>query len=169
MISGILQAAWLFMVMVLVSPGFGQQSSKTKEFVGEGAIIAFQKMNRCPSCKRSNELGTRVEFWIVRIDRWTEEAARNEPYILVQYKLYERGLSDREINGKQLKFALRERRDDEHSDCLGMVPVGDKQPYTMRPAELSDYEPTKQGKLDQLPSLQSLPCLIAEDPPVVIE
>ena len=85
-------------------------SQGPKEIVGEGVIVAFQKANRCASCVPAPELGTRVEFWIVRVDSWVASMARPDKYILVKYKLYERGLSDEEINSDRLRFALREPR-----------------------------------------------------------
>jgi len=99
---------------------------------------------------------THAEFWIVRIDRWTNEVEplKEKKYFRVQYDLYERGLTDCEINAPKLRIKLREPRENEHTDCMG----------TRR--EPSDYVRTTSGQLDNLPSLDSLPCFIAHQPPV---
>lgn len=157
------------MTMVLCCSVFSQDQSKAKKIVGEGAIVAFQKGSRCPSCESSRGLGTFVEFWIVRVDQWIDGVARGEKYIRVEYNLYERGLSDKEINSGKLQFTFRERREDERTDCIGEIRSGSEPPFEWRKADLPDYKRTKPGRLDQIPSLQSLPCLIADDPPVVIE
>ena len=161
-------AALVFMFLALFCPVFSQDQPKAKKIIGEGAIVAFQKGSRCPSCESSRGLGTFVEFWIVRVDQWIEGVARGEKYIRVEYNLYERGLSDKEINSSKLRFTFRERRETERADCIGEIRSGSEPPFEWRKADLPDYERTKPGRLDQIPSLQSLPCLIADDPPVVI-
>jgi len=74
----------------------------------------------------------------------------------VQYDLYERGLTDCEINATNLRIKLRERRENEHTDCLGSK------------REPSDYVRTTPGQLDSIPPLDSLPSLIADQAPIVI-
>ena len=113
-------------------------------------------------------LGTFAESWIVRIDRWEDDTRKDQKYLLVEFNLYERGLTDCEINAKRLKFRLRNRRENEHTDCTGSV-FTSSDSYETRSAELSDYERTEPGKADDLPPLKSLPCLIADKPPIVIE
>ncbi len=158
----------LIVPLLLTSGGFGQeQQSQAKEFVAEGFIVAFQKWTRHPVKPEPGGIATFVELWIVRIDQWPSGMARSEKYILVKYNLYERGLSDAEINSKKLRFTLRERREDEHTDCLGDVFEGS--PYKTRPARLSDYERTEPGRSEVIPPLESLPCLIADSPPVVVQ
>jgi len=161
-------AALVFMALVLFCPVFSQDQSKVKKIVGEGAIVAFQKGSRCSSCESSRGLGTFVEFWIVRVDQWIDGVARGEKYIAVEYNLYERGLSDKEINSGKLRFIFRERREDERTDCLGEIRAGEP-PFKWRKAQLADYERTKPGRLDEIPQLKLLPCLIADAPPAVIE
>jgi len=160
----------LIMPLLLTGWGFRQeQPSQAKEFVVEGSIVAIQKRTRHPVKPEPGGIGTFVELWIVRIDQWPSGMNRNEKYILVQYDLYERGLSDAEVNSKKLRFTLRERREDEHTDCLGTITEGNKSPYKRRPIGLSDYERMEPGKLDEIPPLESLPCLIADRPPVVAQ
>jgi|GEM_PF-1597145 len=164
--------ASIVIILIIVSLSMSkiiEAQSESKKIDAEGAIVAFQKGNRHRAKPETKDIGTYVEFWIIRIDRWADGVARDEKYILVEYKLYERGLSDSEINSGKLKFVLRERREDEHTDCMGTILVSDKPPYTTRPIELSDYERTEPGKFDNIPSLQSLPCLIADQPPVIIK
>ena len=162
-----LAIAAFVLVLVLCGLVFSEEQTKPKRIVGEGAIVAFQKSSRCSSCESSRGLGTRVEFWVVRVDQWLEGIARGERYILVEYNIYERGLSDKEINGDKLRFTFRERRENERTDCIGEVSSG-SEAVTWRKAELSDYKRTTPGELDNIPPLQSLPCLIADEPPVVI-
>lgn len=101
------------------------------------------------------------------MNQWLEGVARGEKYILVEYNIYERGLNDKEINGDKLRFTFRERRENERTDCIGEVSSGSEE-VAWRKAELSDYKRTTPGELDNIPPLQSLPCLIADEPPVVI-
>jgi len=162
-----LAIAAFVLALVLCGLVFSQEQTKPKKIVGEGAIVAFQKSSRCSSCESSRGLGTRVEFWVVRVDQWLEGVARGERYILVEYNIYERGLNDKEINGDKLRFTFRERRENERTDCIGEVSSGSEE-VAWRKAELSDYKRTTPGELDNIPALQSLPCLIADEPPVVI-
>jgi hypothetical protein len=146
------------LLLALSSTLLAQDQAEPKEFVGEGVVVAFQKYNRYPVTPRMGGVATFVEFWIVRIDKWTNEVEplKNKIYFRVQYDLYERGLTDCEINASRLRIKLRERREDEHTDCLGSR------------RELSDYVRTTPGQQDSIPPLESLPCLIAHQPPKVI-
>jgi hypothetical protein len=85
------------------------------------------------------------------------------PKPLKVYNLYERALTDCEINANRLRFTLRHRREDEHTDCLDFNPVRMSQR-----SQLSNYQLTTQGKADQIPPLLDLPCLIADHAPIVI-
>lgn len=137
---------------------FSQQQDTPKEFVGEGVVVAFQKNNRYPVMGPVRGVANFVEFWIVRIDRWTNEVEplKEKKYFRVEYNIYERGLTDCEINAPRLRFKLRDLRENEHTDCMG----------TQRGP--SDYERTTPGQRDDIPRLDSLPCLIADHPPIVI-
>ncbi|HYR77923.1 MAG TPA: hypothetical protein VEM96_19055 [Pyrinomonadaceae bacterium] len=160
--------SFVFIVLVLTCPVLSQDQPKPKETVGEGVVVAFQKKMRYPVKPYTRGLGTFAEFWIVRMDKWEDETRNDKKYLLVEFNLYERGLTDCEINAKKLQFTLRERRENEHTDCTGSTFKSSDSNET-RPAELSDYERTKPGKLEELPPLKSLPCLIADKPPIVIE
>ena len=163
---------WTVAVLMLLMPISGGSSAgqaKPIEMTGEGTIIAIRKGTRQIVKPKVKSIDTPVELWIVRMDSWTDNASRNGKYILIQYSLRERALSNDEINRERLRFTIRERRDDEHTDCLGTILVVDKMPYTTRRVGLSDYERTEPGKYETIPSLETLPCLIAEHPPVVIE
>ncbi len=135
-----------------------QQQDAPKEFVGEGVVVAFQKYNRHSVMGPVRGVANFVEFWIVRVDKWTNEVEplKEKKYFRVEYNIYERGLTDCEINAPRLRFKLRELRENEHTDCMG----------TRR--ESSDYVRTTPGQLDDIPPLDSLPCLIADQPPIVI-
>jgi hypothetical protein len=146
------------LTLVLCSTLFAQEQSEPKEFMGEGIVVAFQKYNRYPIMPHMRAPWIRVEYWIVRIDKWANdvEPLKEKQYFRVQYDLYERGLTDCEINATKLRIKLRERRENEHTDCYGAR------------RELSDYVRTTPGQQDSIPRLDSLPCLIAHQPPIVI-
>lgn len=154
---------------LLMSDAWSTGQTKPGRMMGEGVIIAIRKGTRHVVKPTAKSLENAAELWIVRMDNWTANASRNGKYILIQYSLRERGLSDDEINKPRLRFTLRDRREDEHTDCLGTILVVDKEPFTTRPVELSDYERTEPGKYEAVPPLATLPCFIAEHPPVVIE
>ncbi len=108
------------MIFLLLSrPVLGQAQIEKKQVSGEGIVVAFQGNGRHPSNPSSKGFATFAEYWIVRIDKWTEGTSKDLKYILVQFNLYERAVSDQEINSNKLRFSLRERLADEHTDCLG--------------------------------------------------
>ena len=152
------QLVAVLLTLALSSTLFAQEPAEPKEFVGEGIVVAFQKYNRYRAMPQGGGPWTFVEYWIVRIDRWTNEVEplKEKKYFRVQYDLYERGLTDCEINAPKLRIKLRERRENEHTDCLGIQQAP------------SDYVRTTPGEKDSIPRFDSLPCLIAHHPPVVI-
>jgi hypothetical protein len=160
--------------LVVFCTFFTSNAGSTKQaesvpLVGEGVILAIRKGTRQIVKPEAKSIDTPVELWIVRVDTWGSNVPRSDKYILLQYSLRERGLSDDVINRPRLRFTLRDRREDEHTDCLGTILVVDKKPYTTRRVELSDYERTVPGKYEAIPPIETLPCFIAEHPPVVIE
>lgn len=148
----------VLLTLALSSVLFDQKEAEPKEFVGEGVVVAFQKHNRYPVMPHMGGPWTHVEFWIVRIDKWANEVEplKEKKYFRVQYDLYERGLTDCEINAARLRIKLRELRENEHTDCMG----SERAP--------SDYVRTTPGQQDTIPPIESLPCLIAHQPPIVI-
>jgi hypothetical protein len=156
----------IFLLLFSVS---GQTQTAGTNISGEGVVVAFQKTSRHSVTPVRTGIGTFVEFWIVRIDKWTEGAAKDQKYILVEFMIHERAVSDSELNSDKLRFRLRERRADEHTDCLGSISVGSRRYAKFRQTRLSDYQRTKVGSADKIPPLTSLPCFIADEPPVVIE
>lgn len=146
------------LTLALSSTLFAQEQSKPKEFVGEGVVVAFLKATRYPVMGPVRGVAHFVEYWIVRINKWEDapESLKDKTYFRVEYNIYERGISEREINGTNLRFKLRERRENEHTDCYGLR------------REPADYLRTTPGQKDSLPPLDSLPCLIADRPPIVI-
>jgi hypothetical protein len=148
------------------SHSFSQYPVQSKDVRAEGVIVAFQKDNRYRVMPYTMGIATFVEFWIVRIDKWPYPAEKltDKKYVLVEYNLYERAVTDCEINAKQLRFTLRQRRDNEHTDCLAF----DRDTKSQR-SQLSEYELTTPGKGEQIPPLLELPCLMADHGPVVIE
>jgi len=148
----------LLLTLALPFTLFAQAQSEPKEFVGEGVVVAFLKSNRYPVMPPVRGIAHFVEFWVVRIDSWEDapERLKDQKYFRVEYNIYERGLTDCEINGANLRLNLRERRENEHTDCYGSR------------RELADYVRTTPGQKDSLPPLDLLPCLIADRPPTVI-
>jgi hypothetical protein len=148
----------LLLTLTFSSTLFAQEQAAPKEFVGEGIVVAFQKYNRYPVMGPVRGIANFAAFWVVRIDKWTneDEPLKEKKYFRLEYNIYERGLTDCEINALRLRFKLRELRENEHTDCMG----------TQR--EPSDYVRTTPGQLDDIPPLDSLPCLIADQPPIVI-
>lgn len=136
---------------------FAQEQSEPKEFAGEGVVVAFQKDHRYPMMGPVRGIAHFVEFWIVRINKWQDapESLKGNMYFRVEYNIYERGITDCEINAANLLFKLRERRENEHTDCYGSR------------REMSDYVRTTPGQKDSLPPLDSMPCLIADRPPII--
>jgi len=104
------------------------------------------------------------------VDRWNDEKFAGNKYILVKYQMYDRSLSESEIN-KKLKFILRERREHEQNqDCVGNVSYREGEKYFLRPTEFRDYELTESGKTEEIPTdFKMLPCFIVEKLPVVIK
>lgn len=160
----------LIMSLLFTSDVFGQQQSETKEFVGEGAVVAFQKSSRYPGYEGpSGGPDIRMELWAVRIDQWPDGIHTGDKYILLEVELYHRALSETEINSKRLRFRIREPREDENCDCIGTIYNIENGFSTRRPATFDDYERTEPGREDVIPPIRSLPCLITEHTPVVIK
>ena len=155
--------------LLSLSPVRGQAQTEKKQILGEGAVVAFMKNGRHPDNPSSKGTATFAEHWIVRIDKWAEGTSKNKKYILVEFLLSERAVSDNEINSEKLRFSLRPRRTDEYTDCLGRVIIGRRPSSKMRLARHSDYQRTKVGRADKIPFLKSLPCFIADQPPIVVE
>ncbi len=146
------------------------KAQKAPRYVAEGVIVAFQKNKRCSSCEGNTNIAIAIEHWIVRIDKWYDEKFDGNKYILVEYQMYDRSLRESEIN-KKLKFVLRERMEHEqYKDCVGEIAYKEGKVYFLRPAELSDYELTEPGKLENIPSdFKKLPCFIVDRLPKVLE
>jgi len=158
-------ASFLLVVMLLLSNTFAQIPVTSQHISAQGVIVAFQKSSRHRVMPYSGGIATPVELLIVRIDQWPDnaETLSNQKIILVKYSLYERNLTDCDINAKKLLFTFRQKREDEHTDCLGTPPKNSSDDY------LSKYERTIPGKDVEIPPLLKLPCLIAEHAPVVLE
>lgn len=168
MIKTVKISVLMFFFLLSLSPVLGQAQIEKKQVSGEGVVVAFRKNGRHPSNPFSKGTATFVEHWIVRIDKWTEETSKDQRYILVEFNLYERAVSDSEINSNKLRFSLRERRADEHTDCLGGVSVDSGRAAKPKQVRLADYERTKPGGADKIPPLESLPCFIADEPPSIV-
>lgn len=160
-------AAAVLFFGALVGPAAAQDSGK---IVADGVVVAYQKNNRCPSCKGSISFGVQIENWIVRVDHWRDEKFAGNKYILVKYQIYDRSLSEVEIDS-ELRFALRERKDYEtNHDCVGNIAYREGNEYFLRPAEFTDYALTEPGLGERIPrDLKSLPCFIVEKLPILLK
>ena len=158
-------ATFLFVIIVFLSSSFAQIPVTSKDLVAEGIIVAFQRNSRHRVMPYIKGIATPAELWIVRIDQWPYNAENlsGQKYILVEYTLYERNLTDCDINANRLRFTLRRQSEDRHTDCLGAAPANGSNDY------FSKYELTTPGKDVQIPPLSKLPCLLADKAPVVLE
>jgi len=166
----IINAAIIICLFALSSDiSSGQENRQGTELSGEGVVVAYQRTSRHSVTPAMGGIATPVEFWIVRIDKWAEEANKSQKYLLVEYIIHERAVSDSEINSDRLRFKLRARRSDEHADCGSTISTANRRYAKYRLVRLSDYQRTKPGSADKIPQLKSLPCFIADEPPVVVE
>jgi len=157
--------------LVILLSLVGMAQSEPEQFVGEGTIVAFQKYDRHREKPYQRGMGTFVEEWIVRTDRW-ESGAKSLGYFLVTYeKVSQRALSDEEMNRPKWRFAFREPIFHEAESCAGNVPVPAKDgtSHQSRPAAMRDFQRTKAGMSDLIPALKELPCLIANEPPTEVK
>src|SRR5690606_38372336 len=146
-------------------------AQSVEEISAEGQIVAFKKSSRCPTCRGSDgSIGLAVENWIVRIDKWKDENVEGKRYILIEYQMYGRSLTETEIN-ENLRFVLRERLEHEQKhDCEGTIYFKVGEDYFYRPAEFIDYQLTEAGDLESIPTdFKKLPCMVVQKLPVVIE
>lgn len=149
------------LAVIFLSASFAQTPVRSNDLVAEGVIVAFRKNSRHRVMPYNNGPATFVEFWIVRIDQWPYNAGRlsDQKFARVTYRLYERNLTDCDINAKRLRITLRENEYAYCSDSAG----------TSGEPELTQYERTIPGKDVEIPPLSKLPCLIADHAPVVLE
>jgi hypothetical protein len=142
-----------------------------QQFIGEGAIVAFQKHDRHRERPYQQGMGTFVEEWIVRIDTW-QTGNKNSGYFLVTYeKVAQRAFSDQELDRSKWRFTFREPIFHEAESCAGSVPVRSKDgtSHQSRPAQMTDFQRTKAGVSAPIPPLKDLPCLIANEPPTEVK
>src|SRR5215216_2549881 len=101
----------LFVAILFLSSSFAQHPVQSKDLIAEGVVVAFQKDMRYRVMPYTTGIANSVEFWIVRIDKWPYNAGKlsDQQYILVEYILYERALTDCEISANRLRFTLRQR------------------------------------------------------------
>ncbi|HWR15057.1 MAG TPA: hypothetical protein VN577_09520 [Terriglobales bacterium] len=163
MMKGQLLTLALVAVLVPVVSVAAAAQSQPEQLTGEGAIVAFHKQWRHPvwnsKSREMSEFATRADLWIVRIDRWMSGRAEGK-YFLVNYMLYERAVSNREVNQSKLRFHLRAPQEAEGpKPCLGVAAGG----------RMTDFQRTQPGQTDSIPRLKDLPCLVAEKPPTVVK
>lgn len=141
------------------------------ELIGEGTVIAFHKQMRhpvTPKDRKMQEFATRTDLWIVRIDQW-DGGSKPVGYFLVQYWLYNRAVTDEEINQPRLRFHFREPSGmDGTQPCEGKTRT-ESNPYKFRAMRMGDFQRTRPGSNAQIPPLKELSCLIVEKPPTVVK
>ena len=156
---------------VLLSMSAVAMAQSQSELVGEGTVIAFHKQMRnpvTPKGRKMQEFATRTDLWIVRIDRW-DSGTKPLGYFLVQYWLYQRAVTDEEINQPKLQFRFREP-----GEMDGKQPCEDKtrtesDPFKFRAMRIGDFKRTRAASTDLIPPLKDLSCLIIEKPPTVVK
>lgn len=157
--------------LVILSSLIGMAQSEPEQLIGEGTIVAFQKYDRHREKPYQRGIGTFVEEWIVRIDRW-ESGTKDLGYFLVTYeKASQYALSDEEMNRPKWRFAFREPIFHEVESCAGYAPGPTKEGTSnqSRPVAMKDFQRTKAGTSDLIPPLKELPCLIANEPPTEVK
>lgn len=141
------------------------------ELIGEGTVVAFHKQMRNPVTPQNREMqefATRTDLWIVRIDRW-DSGTKPLGYYLVEYWLYDRAVTDEEINQPKLRFGFREPgKMDGKQPCEGRTHT-EADPFKFRDMRIGDFQRTRTGSNDLIPPLKELPCLIVEKPPTVVK
>ena len=141
------------------------------ELVGEGTVVAFHKQMRNPVTPKGREMqefATRTDLWIVRIDQWNS-GTKPLGYFLVQYWLYDRAVTDEEINQSKLRFRFREPGEmDGKQPCEGRTRT-ESDPFKFRAMHIGDFKRTRAGSNDLIPPLKELSCLIVEKPPTVVK
>jgi hypothetical protein len=156
---------------VLLSLSAAAVAQSQPELVGEGTVIAFHKQMRnsvTPKGREMQEFATRTDLWIVRIDRW-DSGTKPVGYFLVQYWLYERAVTDEEINQPKLQFRFREPGEmDGKQPCEGGTRT-ESDPFKFRAMRVGDFQRTRTSGSDLIPPLKELPCLIVEKPPTVVK
>jgi len=155
----------------LVSLSSVEMAQSQAELIGEGTVIAFHKQMRHPVTPKSREMqefATRTDLWIVRIDHW-DSGAKPPGYFLVQYWLYDRAVTDEEINQPKLRFRFREPGEmDGKQTCEGRTRT-ESDPYKFRAMRIGDFKRTQTGSNDLIRPLKELSCLIVEKPPTVVK
>lgn len=138
-----------FVVAVCFASSFAQ--SQSPEISLTGRIIAVQRHSRCANCVTPTGIGVFSEFWIVEAE-FEQKRSPSRQFILVEYRIYERGLSDKELNQTML-FHLKKQKKTE--DCLEVVV---DELSNSRIPKLGDYEIFTPRK--RIPDLRRLPCFV---------
>jgi hypothetical protein len=163
-------AAIVFALLLSVILTGETAQSQPEQLIGQGRIVAFQKYDRHHKKPYQKGVGSFVEEWVVKIDKW-EDGDKSLGYYLVSYeKVSERALGDDKANQNEWRFRFREPVFHEAESCSGDVPVpaSDGASYNYRPATIDDFKRTKTDTADTLPALKDLPCLIASEPPIKV-
>lgn len=109
-----------------------------------------------------------MEYWIFRVDAWDKTAVFNDRYVHVLYQIYERGLSDDEINRKlSIRLTKIEEKICEKSVLTGAYPDGTG--WARRPVTVADLVKTKFGKSEDIGEFRQFPCFAVSDLPKVVE
>src|SRR5262244_3099374 len=103
MMKAIVSTVGGLLLFIPVRNGSSEGRSKPSQMTGEGAIIAIRKGTRLGVKPAAKSIDSPVELWVVRMDSWADSSSRIEKYILIQYNLRERGLTEDEVNQPRLR------------------------------------------------------------------
>lgn len=158
-----------FITVILMSIVFGavsEMGGQNEDHIAVfGEIVGFQPAKRCPDCGPVRDGSHRAEKLIFRVNSPAVVAERSE-FILIDYAIYHRGITDKEMASGRLEFTLRERPKDWANDCRGTVLVNVNNEPMWRAGEWADYEFLKGASAKGLPAIDSLPCFYGGTPPV---
>lgn len=148
------------LVASLVATAGIAQSGETD---ATGSIVAFQKTTRCSECNIPTGTAVFSEFWIVRINSWPKDTVKKYKYVLTDYQIFRRGITDEELNSSSLKFSFDQERT--NAECVGIV-VDNRN--NSRSVIQNDFVKTENGLKVKIPEIRKLPCFVVSKVPEVI-
>lgn len=144
------------------------QTSDSDRVVVKGEIIGFQPQKRCPDCGPVEDISHRAENLIFKVALPVDFAEKSK-FILIDYAIYFRGISEKELYSARLELVLRKRPEDSANDCRGTIDFVSNNEKVWRPEELADYQLIKGYTAEDLPDFSTMPCYYGGTPPVNLD
>lgn len=167
--SRIMGRLFSFVTIILLSTivFIGQQKER---FSGEGHVVAYRQSSRCAECPgfSGGAMGTQIEHWIVKVDRWIGDIQRKKEFVLVEYQMYDRSPSEEKLK-MTLRFQFKEWNAKPPADCFGIIVEGEEGNRIGRRPVLSDYKIIGDVNEEGLKEFQKFPCLIVDRMPEVVD